>query len=119
MNDVKLRMLLWESVDSWAKTVDEWYHCEFDTLNVEDMNLFTAKNVKNINQLEKGLPPNLIVPKLKDEVELMKDKVAASLPVGLPNLGVAASGDHIPAKSCPEGQALDQGGECVESQVQG
>ncbi|ERL87542.1 hypothetical protein D910_04933 [Dendroctonus ponderosae] len=75
MNDVKLRMLLWESVDSWAKTVDEWYHCDFGTLNVEDMNLFTAKNVKNINQLEKGLPPNLIVPKLKDEVELMKDKL--------------------------------------------
>ncbi|XP_050294811.1 dynein axonemal heavy chain 6 [Anthonomus grandis grandis] len=75
MNDVKLRMLLWESVDTWAKTVDEWYHCEFNTLNTEDMNLFTAKNVKNIGQLEKGLPPNLIVPKLKDEVELMKDKL--------------------------------------------
>lgn len=75
MNDVKLRMLLWESVDTWAKTVDEWYHCEFNTLNTEDMNMFTARNVKNINQLEKGLPPNLIVPKLKDEVELMKDKL--------------------------------------------
>lgn len=75
MSDVKLRILLWESVDSWAKNVDEWYHNEFSTLNVEDMNLFTAKNMKNINQLEKGLPSNLIVPKLKDEVELMKDKV--------------------------------------------
>ncbi|XP_076263714.1 dynein heavy chain at 16F [Rhynchophorus ferrugineus] len=75
MNDVKLRMLLWESVDSWAKTVDEWYHCDFNTLNTEDMNVFTAKNIKNITQLEKGLPTNLIVPKLKDEVELMKDKL--------------------------------------------
>nr|CAH7756356.1 unnamed protein product [Callosobruchus chinensis] len=75
MNDVKLRMLLWESVDSWAKTVDEWYHCEFSTLNVDDMNAFTAKNMKYVTQLEKGLPPNLIVPKLRDEVELMKDKL--------------------------------------------
>nr|CAI5844200.1 unnamed protein product [Callosobruchus analis] len=75
MNDVKLRMLLWESVDSWAKTVDEWYHCEFSTLNVDDMNTFTAKNMKYVTQLEKGLPPNLIVPKLRDEVELMKDKL--------------------------------------------
>lgn len=75
MSDVKLRILLWESVDSWAKNADEWYHNEFSTLNVEDMNLFTAKNMKNINQLEKGLPSNLIVPKLRDEVELMKDKV--------------------------------------------
>lgn len=77
MNDVKLRMLLWESVDTWAKTVDEWYHAEFNTLNVEDMNLFTAKNMKNINQLEKGLPKNLVVPQLKDNVETMKDKVSA------------------------------------------
>ncbi|CAH1180440.1 unnamed protein product [Phaedon cochleariae] len=75
MNDVKLRMLLWDSVESWAKTVDEWYHSPFSTLNTEDMNLFTAKNMKYINQLDKGLPPNLIVPKLRDEVELMKDKL--------------------------------------------
>lgn len=75
MNDVKLRMLLWESVDTWAKTVDEWYHADFNTLSVEDMNLFTAKNMKNINQLEKGLPKNLVVPRLKENVETMKDKV--------------------------------------------
>lgn len=74
-NDVKLRLLLWESVDSWAKTIYEWYHADFNTLNVEDMNAFIAKNVKSVNQLEKGLPKNLIVPKLKDDVELMKDKV--------------------------------------------
>ncbi|KAG5888365.1 hypothetical protein JTB14_033502 [Gonioctena quinquepunctata] len=75
MQDVKLRMLLWESVDTWAKTIDEWYHSPFAELNTEDMNLFIAKNMKHINQLEKGLPVNLIVPKLKDEVELMKDKL--------------------------------------------
>ncbi|CAG9827749.1 unnamed protein product [Diabrotica balteata] len=75
MNDVKLRILLWDSVDSWAKTVDEWYHIPFDTLNVDDMNMFIAKNLKYIAQLEKGLPVNLIVPKFRDEVELMKDKL--------------------------------------------
>lgn len=75
MNDLKLRMLLWESLNGWAKTVDEWYKVDFNTLNVEDMNLLTAKYMKNITQLEKGLPKNLIVPKLKDSVELMKDKV--------------------------------------------
>lgn len=75
MTDVKLRMMLWESVDSWAKTVEEWYQADFSTLNVEDMNLYTAKNMKNITQLEKGLPKNLIVPKLKEDVENMKDKV--------------------------------------------
>lgn len=75
MADVKLRMLLWESVESWACKVDEWYHMNFHELNVEDMNLFTVKNIKNINQLEKGLPKNLVVPKLKEDVETMKDKL--------------------------------------------
>lgn len=75
MADVKLRILLWDSVTSWSKTIDEWYHSDFNELNVEDMNLYTAKTIKNINLLEKGLPKNLIVPKLKDDVELMKTKV--------------------------------------------
>lgn len=75
MNDLKLRMLLWESLDSWTKMVEEWYTCDFSTLNIDDMNLFTMKTIKNITQLEKGLPKNFIVPKLKDDVELMKDKV--------------------------------------------
>lgn len=55
--------------------MDEWYHADFSELNVEDMNIFVAKTVKNITLLEKGLPKNLIVPKLKDDVELMKTKV--------------------------------------------
>jgi dynein heavy chain len=75
MADVKLRMLLWESVTSWSKTLDEWYNSDFHELNVDEMNLFTAKTIKNITLLEKGLPKNLIVPKLKDDVELMKNKV--------------------------------------------
>lgn len=75
MADVKLRMLLWESVVSWASKLDEWYHMDFQELNVEDMNLFTVKNIKNVNQLEKGLPKNLVVPRLKEDVETMKDKL--------------------------------------------
>ncbi|KAK5640059.1 hypothetical protein RI129_010870 [Pyrocoelia pectoralis] len=75
MNDLKLRMLLWESLDSWHKEVKEWYTADFQTLNTEEMNLFTGKTIKNITQLEKGLPRNLIVPTLKDEVELMKNKL--------------------------------------------
>ncbi|XP_066254312.1 dynein axonemal heavy chain 6 [Euwallacea similis] len=75
MNDLKLRQLLWESADSWAKTVGEWYHCDFSTLNAEEMSLFTAKSGESIKQLEQGLPHNLIVPKLKEEVELMREKL--------------------------------------------
>lgn len=75
MAEIKLKMLLWQSTDSWTKTIDEWYTCDFNELNPEDMNLFTAKTIKNVTQLEKGIPKNLIVPKLRDQVELLKDKV--------------------------------------------
>lgn len=78
INDVKLRMLLWESLESWNSILAEWYSCDFSTLNVEDVNMYIAKTVKNINQLEKGLPENLIVPKLRYEVQLIKDKVKSN-----------------------------------------
>ncbi|KAF5287317.1 hypothetical protein FQR65_LT02190 [Abscondita terminalis] len=75
MNDLKLRMLLWESVEGWYTTVESWYTSDFQTLDIDEMQMYTAKMVKNITQLEKGLPENLIVPKLKDDVELVKDKL--------------------------------------------
>lgn len=75
MAEIKLKMLLWESADAWKKTTEEWYTCDFNLLQPEDMNLFTAKTIKYVTQLEKGIPPNLIVPKLRDQVELLKDKV--------------------------------------------
>ncbi|KAJ9577922.1 hypothetical protein L9F63_025216, partial [Diploptera punctata] len=75
MTGVKLRQLLWESVEQWEKQVAEWTLAEFNELNPEEMNLITAKNVKNIHLFEKGLPPNLIVPKLSADVEIMKEKL--------------------------------------------
>lgn len=75
INDVKLRQLLWESVETWEQNVNDWTYNDFNTLNPDDMNQTTAKFMKFINQFEKGLPENLIVPKLKASVELMKDKV--------------------------------------------
>lgn len=74
-NEVKLRGLLWESVVTWADTVEDWYRADFDSLNVEEMTSLTMKNLKNIAQLEKGLPANNIVPRLKENVELVKDKL--------------------------------------------
>ncbi len=39
------------------------------------MNAQVLKYAKTVYQLEKGLPPNGVVPKLKVKVEDMKDKV--------------------------------------------
>ena len=42
------------------------------------MNTTTLKYAKNVMQLEKGLPPNGVVPKLKERVEQMKERVGNS-----------------------------------------
>lgn len=68
-------MLLWDTLDTWYKTVVDWYAVPFEELDVEEMNTFTTKNVKNVANLEKGLPKNLIVPMLKEDIATMKDKV--------------------------------------------
>ena len=47
----------------------------FEELDPEDMTAITAKYGKSVYQLEKGLPPNGVVPQLKKRVENMKDKV--------------------------------------------
>lgn len=76
MNELKLRTLLWESVINWEIAVDQWHFADFDTLNVEDITVFTTRIVKNIVQIEKGLPPNDVVSKLKEDVELIKNKLS-------------------------------------------
>ena len=42
------------------------------------MNNTTMKYAKSVMQLEKGLPPNSVVPKLKEKVELMRERVRLS-----------------------------------------
>jgi hypothetical protein len=75
MRGVKLRQLLWESVDLWQKQVEEWSTLDFHQLIPEDMNLITAKIKRDIHLFETSLPPNLIVPKLNENVETMQKKV--------------------------------------------
>lgn len=85
-NEVKLRSLLWESVIAWDKTLEEWYKADFSTLNVEEINAYTTRNLKNIMQLEKGLPPNEVLPNFKEKVEFFKDKLSMIINLSNPNL---------------------------------
>lgn len=75
MNELKLRTLLWESLTSWEYAIHEWYTAEFDTLDVEEITAVTMRTMKHIIQLERGLPPNKIVPNLKENVELIRNKL--------------------------------------------
>uniref|UniRef100_A0A1B6CU24 AAA+ ATPase domain-containing protein n=1 Tax=Clastoptera arizonana TaxID=38151 RepID=A0A1B6CU24_9HEMI len=86
MNDVKLRQLLWDSIGAWDGFMDSWTHNEFSTLIPEDINQTTAKYMKYITQFEKGLPENLIVPKLRKKVEILKDKLPVITTLRNPNL---------------------------------
>lgn len=73
--EVKLRQLLWESVESWEKYVEDWTTNSFASLSPEEMSQTIARFMKNVVQFEKGLPENFIVPKLRNKVERIKDKV--------------------------------------------
>ncbi|XP_054012221.1 dynein axonemal heavy chain 6 [Hylaeus anthracinus] len=74
-NELRLRALLWESLTEWENASYEWYSADFDTLDVEAITSFTMLTMKNIIQLERGLPPNNIVPDLKENVELIRNKL--------------------------------------------
>nr|XP_031828293.1 dynein heavy chain 6, axonemal [Nomia melanderi] len=74
-NELRLRTLLWETLTEWEHEVYEWQTTDFDTLDVEDITSFTMRTMKNLIQLERGLPANNIVPGLKETVESIRNKL--------------------------------------------
>ncbi|CAH8560243.1 unnamed protein product [Schistosoma turkestanicum] len=75
VNEMKLRYLLWDSLDEWDETMKEWMKLEFSDLDPEDLTNTTMKYMKSVALMEKGLPPNTVVPLLKEKVEDMKLKL--------------------------------------------
>ncbi|KAE8631104.1 hypothetical protein XENTR_v10001083 [Xenopus tropicalis] len=73
--EVKLKQLLWDSLAEWDVLQDEWMQSNFEALDPEQVNSLVLKYAKFATQLEKGLPPNNVVPLLKEKVENMKEKV--------------------------------------------
>ena len=51
------------------------FQTPFEELNPETLSNQVLKYAKTVMQLEKGLPPNSVVPILKDKVEGMRHKV--------------------------------------------
>ena len=51
---------------------------EFNSLDPEELSGHVARYGKSVHQLEKGLPPNHVVPKLKEKVEAMREKVGVT-----------------------------------------
>ncbi|XP_075717900.1 dynein axonemal heavy chain 6 [Rhinoderma darwinii] len=73
--ELKLKQLLWDSMTEWDVLQAEWMQSKFETLDPEQLNSLVLKYAKFVNQLEKGLPPNNVVPCLKEKVDMMKEKV--------------------------------------------
>ncbi|XP_019622649.1 PREDICTED: dynein heavy chain 6, axonemal-like [Branchiostoma belcheri] len=73
--ELKLKQLLWVSIGDWDKLLKEWFEMEFEAIDPENLNQVVTKYSKSVYQLEKGLPPNTVVPFLKEKVESMRDKV--------------------------------------------
>ena len=72
--EVKMKQTLWKSLSEWDVLNEEWHNVPFDELNSDALGNAVTKYVKMVYQLDKGLPPNGVVPILKAKVESMRDK---------------------------------------------
>jgi dynein heavy chain, axonemal len=73
--EVRLRQLLWDSIQQWKDCYEEWNETPFHKLNMQQIVELNTKTLKNCGMLEKNLPKNEIVPKLKLECEDFKEKI--------------------------------------------
>lgn len=73
--EVRLRQLLWDSIQQWKDCYEEWNETPFHKLNMQQIVELNTKTLKNCGMLEKNLPKNEIVPKLKTECEEFKEKL--------------------------------------------
>lgn len=85
-NEVRLRQMLWDSILQWKDSVEEWNELPFHKLNMQQIVELNTKILKNCGTLEKNLPKNTIVPKLKLECEEFKEKLPVLLCLRSPDL---------------------------------
>lgn len=67
-HDIMLRRILWQSQEEWTKLVDEWTATVFDSLNVQTLQKNVNRFTQTVYMLDKGLPHNEVVPRLKEKV---------------------------------------------------
>ncbi|XP_065087185.1 dynein axonemal heavy chain 6 [Ochlerotatus camptorhynchus] len=75
INEVKLRQTLWDGVQQWKDSLELWSEIKFFELNVEEVEALNNKILKNCAMLDKNLPKNDIIPKLRLEAEVFKEKI--------------------------------------------
>ncbi|XP_056136504.1 dynein axonemal heavy chain 6 [Lampris incognitus] len=73
--EVRLKQLLWDSLEDWDSIHNVWMQSTFKRLDPEQLSSQVNKYAKYVNQLEKGLPQNYVVACLKHKVEAMREKL--------------------------------------------
>ncbi|ORZ39411.1 dynein heavy chain and region D6 of dynein motor-domain-containing protein [Catenaria anguillulae PL171] len=67
--EIDMKITLWRSFQEWEALTHSWDMSPFDKVNTEEMSASINGYLKTIYNLDKGLPPNDVVPKLKGMVE--------------------------------------------------
>ncbi|KAI8850637.1 hypothetical protein BC829DRAFT_441991 [Chytridium lagenaria] len=67
--EVELKRTLWVSLKDWETLTDSWKSQPFDSLSTDEVNTQITAYLKTVYNLDKGLPPNEVVPKLKAMVD--------------------------------------------------
>jgi len=73
--EVRLRQMLWDSLQQWKDCYEELIEIPFHKLNIQQVVELNTKILKNCGMLEKNLPKNEIVPRLKGDCEEFKEKI--------------------------------------------
>lgn len=73
---VRLRILLWNSIDEWEKKMSIWNEDNFHNLDVEQINTFVALNSKYVMQFKQGLPNCELINLIDDAVKSFKQKMS-------------------------------------------
>lgn len=73
--EARIRLNLWENLEEWTNSIQEWYTLHFRELNIDQMRIVNEKILDNCAVFENALPNNPISPKLKSSAELFKGKI--------------------------------------------
>ena len=75
LQEVKIRQTLWDSVQHWKDVCEEWNDTLFKQLNVEQIIEANTKILRDCAIMDKTLPRNEVVAKLRQEAEEFREKI--------------------------------------------
>jgi len=83
---VRLRILLWDSLDEWEKKMSIWEEDHFHNLEVEQMNTYLSLNLKYLIQFKKSIPACNLIDLIDQKVQSFKQKMSIIKMLRNPNL---------------------------------